>query len=323
MRIAVTPGEPAGIGPDVLLCVTAEGAPATLVAYADPAQLAARAARLGLGSLRIVEDDGVDAPRAGLLRVRPVPLARSDDAPGEPDPGNAPALLAALRAAVADCRAGRCAALVTGPLSKAVVARGAGIPFSGHTEFLAALTGSVPVMMLAAGTLRVAVATTHLPLRAVPGALDRDGIATTLRIMDRDLRARFRIAEPRILVCGLNPHAGEDGELGDEETRIIAPAIALARKRGVRATGPVPADTAFTPARLAGCDAVLAMYHDQGLPVIKHAAFDRAVNVTLGLPIVRTSVDHGTAFELAGTGRADPASFRAAVALAAELAADG
>jgi len=276
---------------------------------------------LGLEAVRIVEDDGADAPETATLKVRPVPLARPEDTPGAPRPANAPALLDALRAAVADCRAGRCAALVTGPLSKAVIAEGADPGFRGHTEFLAGLTGGHPVMMLVADALRVAVATTHLPLRAVPDALDSEGLAATLEIMDRDLRARFRIAEPRILVCGLNPHAGEAGHLGGEEARVIAPAIARARARGVRADGPVPADTAFTPARLARCDAVLAMYHDQGLPVVKHAAFGRAVNVTLGLPIVRTSVDHGTAFELAGTGRADAASFRAAVALAAELAA--
>ncbi|HHQ41117.1 MAG TPA: 4-hydroxythreonine-4-phosphate dehydrogenase PdxA [Chromatiales bacterium] len=320
MRIAVTPGDPAGVGPDVLLRVAAEGAPAALVAYADPAQLAARAARLGL-DVRLADDDGGADAAPGLLRVRPVPLADPADRPGRADPANAPALLAALEAAVRDCMAGRCAALVTGPLAKAMVAEGTGHPFTGHTEHLATLTGGVPVMMLVADALRVALATTHLPLRAVPDALDREGLARTLRVMDRDLRARFRIEAPRILVCGLNPHAGEAGCLGDEETRVIAPAIALARKAGVRATGPIPADTAFTPARLAGCDAVLAMYHDQGLPVIKHAAFERAVNVTLGLPIVRTSVDHGTAYELAGSGRADAGSFRAAVELAARLAA--
>ena len=320
MRIAVTPGDPAGVGPDVLLRVAAEGAPAALVAYGDPAQLAARAARLGL-DVRLADDDGGTETEPGLLRVHPVPLAEAADRPGQPDPANAPALLAALEAAVRDCMAGRCAALVTGPLAKAMVAEGTGRAFTGHTEHLAALTGAEPVMMLAAGPLRIALATTHLPLRAVPDALDREGLARTLRIVDRDLRTRFRIEAPRILVCGLNPHAGEAGRLGDEETRVIAPAIALARKAGVRATGPVPADTAFTPARLAGCDAVLAMYHDQGLPVIKHAAFGRAVNVTLGLPIVRTSVDHGTAYELAGSGRTDAGSFRAAVELAARLAA--
>jgi 4-hydroxythreonine-4-phosphate dehydrogenase len=200
----------------------------------------------------------------------------------------------------------------------------AGIPFSGHTEYLAARTGTAQVvMLLVAGTLRVALATTHLPLRQVPDALSVEGLAGTLRILDHDLRSRFGIARPRIAVCGLNPHAGERGHLGREEIDLIAPAIAAARARGLDLTGPLPADTLFTPARLTPFDAVLAMYHDQGLPVLKYAGFGQAVNVTLGLPIIRSSVDHGTAYDLAATGKADAGSLRAAVTLAAELVRAG
>jgi 4-hydroxythreonine-4-phosphate dehydrogenase len=209
--------------------------------------------------------------------------------------------------------------MVTGPLQKSSIAD-AGIDFTGHTGYLAGRTGAAhPVMLLAAGTLRVALATIHLPLAEVPAAITPASLARTLEVLHAGLQRAFGIPEPRILVCGLNPHAGESGHLGREEIEVIAPATAAARARGIAAAGPVPADTAFTPASLAGCDAVLAMYHDQGLPVIKHAGFGRTVNVTLGLPILRTSVDHGTALELAATGRADPGSLFEAIRLAERL----
>ncbi|MFM7626303.1 MAG: 4-hydroxythreonine-4-phosphate dehydrogenase PdxA, partial [Gammaproteobacteria bacterium] len=224
-----------------------------------------------------------------------------------------------LHAALDGVRAGRWDAMVTAPVQKSTIAA-SGVKFSGHTEHLAERCGTpLPVMMLVAGDLRVALATTHLPLRAVPDAITTGGLLAILRIMHADLRDKFALAAPRIAVCGLNPHAGEDGLLGHEDRAVIAPAIEAARAEGILAHGPVPADTAFTPRALEGADAVLAMYHDQGLPVLKHAGFGHAVNVTLGLPVVRTSVDHGTALTLAGTGRADPGSLRAAAMLAADL----
>jgi 4-hydroxythreonine-4-phosphate dehydrogenase len=230
-------------------------------------------------------------------------------------------VLALLERAVAGALAGEFDAIVTAPVHKGVI-NDAGVPFPGHTEFLARLTGTPRVvMMLTSGELRVALATTHLPLRAVSAALSVDSLCATAAIVARDLARWWSIREPRLAVCGLNPHAGEGGHLGDEEQRVIAPAIERMRAQGIRASGPLPADTAFVPQVLAGFDAVLAMYHDQGLPVVKHAGFERAVNVTLGLPIVRTSPDHGTAFDLAGTGRADRRSLAAAVELATRLAA--
>jgi 4-hydroxythreonine-4-phosphate dehydrogenase len=236
-----------------------------------------------------------------------------------PDPANARYVLATLDAAADGCLAGRFAAMVTAPVQKSAINE-AGIPFQGHTEYLAARGGTAhPVMLLVAGRLRVALATTHLPLAEVPRRLTRDLVERTLEVLDAGLRASFGIAAPRILACGLNPHAGEGGHLGREEIEVIGPALEGARRRGIAVAGPVPADTAFTEASLAGADAVLAMYHDQGLPVIKHAGFGRAVNVTLGLPFPRTSVDHGTALDLAGTGRADPGSLYEAIRLAQSL----
>ncbi len=315
--IALTPGEPAGVGPD--LAVELAQAPpreAALVFLADPEVLAARAQALGR-PFAVSEWDG--ARRQPGVYLAPHRAARAVT-PGRADPGNAPYVLETLAAAAEGCLAGRFDALVTGPVHKGLINE-AGIPFTGHTEYLAERAGVADVvMMLACADLRVALATTHLPLREVPGALTRERLARVLRVLDRELRAQFGIAAPRIRVLGLNPHAGESGHLGREEIEIIAPVIeALARDEGLRLEGPVPADTAFVPASLAGVDAVLAMYHDQGLPVIKHHDFARTVNVTLGLPFVRTSVDHGTAFELAGTGRADASSLRAALTLALEL----
>lgn len=240
---------------------------------------------------------------------------------GKLDPRNASYVLALLDRALAGCRSGEFAALVTAPVQKSVI-NDAGIAFTGHTEYLAAACGvSRPVMLLAAGTLRVALATTHLPLRDVADAITGAALDEILDILQRDLGARFGINRPRIGVCGLNPHAGEAGHLGSEELRVIGPAIERARARGIEASGPWPADTIFTPRQLAQFDVVLAMFHDQGLPVLKHAGFGTAVNVTLGLPVIRTSVDHGTALDLAGSGRADSGSLLAAVELAAALAA--
>lgn len=326
IRLAITVGEPAGIGPDICLELarTAQATDLELTFIGDAGHLSGRAAALGQ-AVRIEPFDPhqpAAAAAPGMLRVWQVDLPRPPP-PGRPDPANALALLEGLDHAVAGCLAGRFDAVVTAPLDKGVICD-AGIPFSGHTEYLAARTGTAQVvMLLVAGPLRVALATTHLPLREVPDALTRDGLTGTLRILDHDLRSRFGIARPRIAVCGLNPHAGERGHLGREEIDLIAPAIAAARAQGLDLTGPLPADTLLTPARLAPFDAVLAMYHDQGLPVLKYAGFGQAVNVTLGLPIIRSSVDHGTAYDLAGTGKADAGSLRAAVTLAAELVRAG
>ena len=253
---------------------------------------------------------------AGFPEIEHVPLARPC-VPGKLDPANSRYVLAVLERALAGCLSGEYQAMVTAPVQKSVI-NDAGIAFTGHTEFLAekARVDRV-VMMLVGGGLRVALATTHLALAEVPRAITRDLIVESLRIVDRDLRKRFRIAKPRILVAGLNPHSGESGHLGREDQDIIAPAI---KASGVDAAGPIPADTLFGPERLKHADAVLAMYHDQGLPVLKYASFGRGVNVTLGLPFVRTSVDHGTALDLAGTGKADPGSLIEAVKLAIELA---
>ena len=256
---------------------------------------------------------------AGCPRIEHVPLVRPVT-PGKLDPANARYVLAILDRAIHGCLSGEFAAMVTAPVQKSVI-NDAGIAFTGHTEYLAEHAGGAHVvMMLVGGGLRVALATTHVPLADVPHSISADGLLATLRVLDADLKRRFRIAQPRLLVAGLNPHSGESGHLGREDQEIIAPAIAAARAAGIDASGPVPADTLFVPERLKGADAVLAMYHDQGLPVLKYASFGRGVNITLGLPFARTSVDHGTALDLAGTGRADPGSMREALELAIELA---
>ncbi len=319
--LAITAGEPAGIGPDLCLSLAGEALPAPFVVVADPDVMRQRAAEVGM-EVDIVNVGLADArsvkAEIGRLHVLPVRFS-ADVAAGQLDPANAPALLDGLRLAVQGCLDGTFSGLVTAPLQKSVV-NDAGIPFSGHTEFLAELTGAeLPVMLLAAGDLRVALATTHLPLRDVPGYLTQDLLRNVLQILTDDLRAKFRIDDPEVIVCGLNPHAGEGGHLGAEDEDIIRPVIDEFAGRGIRVRGPLPADTAFTP-NAGSRDAVLAMYHDQGLPVLKYAGFGNAVNVTLGLPIIRTSVDHGTALDLAGTGRADNGSLLAAVRLAAELA---
>ena len=320
-RIVITTGEPAGVGPDLAVMAAARDWPGELVFVGDPQLLAGRAAQLRRPlEIRTWRPEQAAAPqRAGQMQLLPVATTLPPEA-GRLDPANAGYVLALLDAAVDGCRDGRFAAMVTAPVQKSAIAA-TGRPFTGHTEYLAARTGAPhPVMLLVAGELRVALATTHIPLAEVPGRITVASLRTTLAVLDRGLRSVFGLSAPRILVCGLNPHAGEAGHLGREEIDVIGPAVAMAAADGIAARGPVPADTAFTPASLAGTDAVLAMYHDQGLPVIKHAGFGRCVNVTLGLPIIRTSVDHGTALDLAGTGRADPGSLFEAIGLALRLA---
>ena len=315
--LALTPGEPAGIGPDIALQRAAVSASDfDLVLIADPAMLKARAARLGLSfDAPTWPGRGVETP---AVYVEPV-ATRTPVQPGQLNPANSIYVMDCLRRAVRGCRQGEFAALVTGPVHKGII-NDAGIAFTGHTEFLAAEAGvQQVVMMLAAPDLRVALATTHLPLADVSRAITREHLTGVLTILHADLRNKFAIPDPVILVCGLNPHAGEGGHLGREEIDIIEPVLASLRAAGMKLRGPVPADTAFLPTSLAGVDAVLAMYHDQGLPVLKYHDFAHAINITLGLPFVRTSVDHGTALELAGSGRADASSLAAAIASARAL----
>jgi len=315
----VTAGEPAGIGPDLCIQLADVDLPAAIVVVADRGLLAQRARELGVDVELIAHDASRSAGiRRGVLAVHHVPLSAPVTA-GTLDPANSRYVLATLEAAADACVAGNYRAMATAPVHKGVI-NDAGIAFTGHTEFLAERT-STPrvVMMLVGGGMRVALATTHLALREVADAITRESVSETLRILNDDLARRFGIAKPRILVAGLNPHAGESGHLGREEIDVIAPVVEAARARGMDVAGPLPADTLFHPERLAQADAVLAMYHDQGLPVLKHASFGTGVNVTLGLPIVRTSVDHGTALDLAGTGRADVGSLVAAIALADTL----
>jgi 4-hydroxythreonine-4-phosphate dehydrogenase len=317
-RLALTAGEPAGIGPELLVRLAATSLAANFVAITDRALLERAAARCG-ASLRLIDDDGGDIAErpTGVLRVRHVPLA-AIEVPGQPDPRNAQHVLATLSEAASGCMAGRYAAVVTAPLQKSSI-NDAGIPFSGHTEFFAEQSRADVVMMLASPELRVALATTHLPLRAVSAAIDAKSLERCLRIVHQELRTKFGFHAPRIAVLGLNPHAGESGHIGHEEIDTIIPVMDKLRREGMQLLGPVPADTAFVPAQRARYDAVLAMYHDQALPVLKSEAFDRTVNITLGLPFIRTSVDHGTALDLAGTGKADPSSLIAAARMALDL----
>ncbi|RJQ48081.1 MAG: 4-hydroxythreonine-4-phosphate dehydrogenase PdxA [Gammaproteobacteria bacterium] len=322
IRLALTPGEPSGIGPDLCAQIAQQTFPAEIIAVCDPALLEQRARLLKL-PLRVESFDPRAARAAaapGVIKVMPVALER-ETVPGKPDTVNAPYVLETLRQAVRGCLDGAFDALVTGPAHKGVI-NDAGLPFTGHTEFLAGLTHSAqPVMMLASGALRVALATTHLPLKDVSVAITAPRLTAVLRVLHHDLQTRFGIVNPRILVCGLNPHAGEDGHLGREEIEIIEPVLQQLRGDGMSLTGPLAADTLFTPKYLNDADAVLAMYHDQGLPVLKYQGFGKAVNITLGLPIIRTSVDHGTALELAGTGRAGSGSLEAALRVALEMVA--
>jgi len=319
--IALTCGESAGIGPDLCLAIAQQPRHYPLVCLADRTLLQDRARQLRVAcTLREYEPSRPPTRAAGELTVLHEPLAQPAQA-GRLDVRNAPWVLQLIDRAVEGCRRGEFAALVTAPVQKSIIAE-AGLPFMGHTEYLAALCGAaLPVMLLVAGQLRVALATTHLPLRAVPDAITRPGLLAVLDVLHGGLRDLLGIANPRIAVCGLNPHAGENGHLGNEEQQVIEPALQQARSQGLDVHGPFPADTLFVAHNLAPYDAVLAMYHDQGLPVLKHAAFGGAVNVTLGLPIIRTSVDHGTALDLAGTGRADAGSLVAALELAVSLAA--
>lgn len=320
-RIAITAGEPAGIGPDLLIALAQQPHSAQLIVIADTDLLHQRARLLQL-PLQIAEWHPDLAPQpspAGTLLVAPVALAHAVT-PGQLDARNSHYVLRTLERALDGCVAGEFDAMVTAPVHKGII-NDAGIAFSGHTEFFAERTHTPKVvMMLATDNLRVALATTHLPLAQVPAHITRESLESVLRILHSDLRDKFGICEPRILVLGLNPHAGEGGHLGHEEIDVIEPCLHALRSEGMRLVGPLPADTAFTPKHLEHADAVLAMYHDQGLPVLKYQGFGRAVNITLGLPVIRTSVDHGTALDLAGTGRADGDSLQQALKLAIELA---
>jgi 4-hydroxythreonine-4-phosphate dehydrogenase len=321
-RLAITAGEPAGIGPDLCLMLAQQPASCERVVIADPQLLEQRAAQLGLRvELQPFDPDALPAAQAaGQLSVLPVSLA-AECRPGELNRANAAYVLDTLRLAGAGALNGTFDAIVTAPVHKGII-NDAGVPFSGHTEFFAEQTATEQVvMMLACPGLRVALATTHLPLRQVADAITGPLIERVMRILHNDLLSKFGIASPRILVCGLNPHAGENGHLGREELDVIIPALERLRAEGMHLIGPLPADTLFTPKHLDQADAVLAMYHDQGLPVLKHKGFGNAVNITLGMPIIRTSVDHGTALDLAGTGQANPGSLQVALDTAIQMIA--
>lgn len=313
-RIVITPGEPAGIGPDLILGLTDQAWPVALVVVADPQLLAERAHQLGR-HLQIETYEPAQPARpqpAGVLTVLPVPLSGEVIA-GQLNVANGPYVLQTLQRAAEGALSGEFAALVTGPVHKGIINE-AGVPFSGHTEFFAELAGCEQVvMMLATEGLRVALATTHLPLKDVADAITEASLGRTLDILQQDLQQQFGLAQPRIYVCGLNPHAGEGGHMGREEIEVIAPLLEQKRAQGMDLVGPLPADTLFQDKYLRHADAVLAMYHDQGLPVLKYKGFGRAVNITLGLPFIRTSVDHGTALELAGRGQADMGSLLTAL----------
>lgn len=322
LRFALTPGEPAGIGPDLCLLLAREQQAQTLIAIASAALLRERSMQLGL-DIALIETGPGRWPQhpapAGSLYLWDTPLSKAVTA-GQLDPANAAYVLQTLTRAGQGCLDGDFAGMITAPVHKGVINE-AGIAFSGHTEFLAELTRSEQVvMLLATRGLRVALVTTHLPLKDVAAAITAERLSRVALILHADLQDKFGIAEPRILVCGLNPHAGEGGHLGREEIDVIEPALERLRAQGLNLVGPLPADTLFTPKHLERCDAVLAMYHDQGLPVLKYKGFGAAVNVTLGLPIIRTSVDHGTALDLAGTGRIDSGSLQVALETAYEMA---
>lgn len=318
--LVITSGEPAGIGPDlcVQLAVVPPGVP--FVVIADKNLLRQRAAQLGIAlEVRDYAAGQVNAGQSNTLSVIHVPLV-AECQPGVLNAANSEYVLATLRRAVQGCQAGEFSGMVTAPVHKGII-NDAGIPFTGHTEFLAEQTGTKQVvMMLVGGGMRVALATTHLALKDVPAAITASLLENVLRIIQRDLQLRFGITKPRILVAGLNPHAGEGGYLGSEEIEVMIPTLDKLRAQGMDVSAPLPADTLFTPQKLAQCDCVLSMYHDQGLPVLKHASFGQGVNATLGLPIIRTSVDHGTALDLAGTGKADSGSLLEAIRLAGQMA---
>ena len=317
MTLAITCGEPAGIGPELCVRLAGMDLPAPVVAIGDATLLAERASQIGCPVSIAAFDDAPSVHTTGTLPVIDTPFPVRDCV-GTPDIRNAATLIEGLNLAVDGCRSGRFAGMVTAPLHKQVI-NDAGIAFSGHTEYVAERCGSgMPVMLLAGETLRVALATTHLPLREVANHITTERLTAVIDVLWQGLHSQYGIDAPHIAVCGLNPHAGEGGHLGHEDAEAIAPAVAAQRARGRNVTGPHPADTVFNHAGR-DADAVLAMFHDQGLPVVKYADFSTIVNVTLGLDIVRTSVDHGTALDIAGTGQADPASLLAAVQLAATL----
>lgn len=318
--IAITPGEPSGIGPDLLIQLAAKTPLSRFVVIADPVVLKQRAKMLGI-PLDIHIYDAASAnleDQTSTLTVFPI-SCRSEVKAGELDTANADYVLETIKTGTLGCLHGEFSALVTAPIHKGII-NDAGLAFTGHTEYLAELTQApLPVMMLATEGLRVALATTHLPLSEVSQAITQDSLTEVIEILHHDMQTKFGITHPRILVCGLNPHAGEGGHLGTEEIETIEPVLHSLRDKGMDLVGPLPADTLFTPRYLENADAVLAMYHDQGLPVLKHVGFGNAINITLGLPIIRTSVDHGTALDLAGTGKADTGSLLAAINLAKQL----
>lgn len=314
--LAITSGEPAGIGPDLCIQLAQEDRLSPYVVFADTALLQQRAKQLKL-ELRIQDYQPAReiTQKAGQLCVFHIPM-EAQCTPGQLNPANAPYVLTLLKTAARQCAGSQFSALVTAPVQKSVI-NDAGIAFSGHTEYFATLCGiDKVVMMLAHPGLRVALVTTHLPLRKVADAITKAELTRTIEILHTSLQQQFGITQPRILVAGLNPHAGEGGHLGDEEIKVISPVINSLKNKGMNLLGPLPADTLFTNQYLDAADAALAMYHDQGLPVLKYGGFGEAVNITLGLPFIRTSVDHGTALDLAGTGKANSNSFKAAITYA-------
>jgi len=317
--LVITAGEPAGIGPDLCVQLAAASPGIPFVVIADKYLLQQRAAQIGIGlQVRDFSASPESAAQPNTLTVIHVPLVAECHA-GVLNAANSEYVLATLRRAVRGCQTGEFSGMVTAPVHKGII-NDAGINFTGHTEFLAEQTGTKQVvMMLVGGGMRVALATTHLALKDVPAAITASLLENVLRTIQHDFQHRFGIAQPRILVAGLNPHAGEGGYLGREEIEVMIPVLDKLRAGGMNVSAPLPADTLFTPRKLAQCDCVLAMYHDQGLPVLKHASFGQGVNVTLGMPIIRTSVDHGTALDLAGTGKADSGSLLEAIRLAAQM----
>lgn len=322
-RLAITSGEPAGIGPDLILSLASRFTwPADLIVLGDPDVLSQRARQLKL-NIRFrpyaPDDQNIRSCQQGEIFILPIQCPDKVTA-GTLNSKNASYVLEMLDRATAGCQSGEFDAMVTAPLHKGIINE-AGVPFTGHTEYLAEKTKSeLPVMLLAAGGLRVALATTHLPLKEVSDAITYDSLHQVTSILAKDLEEKFAIENPHILICGLNPHAGEGGHLGTEEIETIIPVIRDLQQQGLNLSGPLPADTLFTPHHLKDADAILAMFHDQGLPVLKHAGFGQSVNITLGLPIIRTSVDHGTALDLAGKGTADTGSMMSAIQMALEIA---
>jgi len=319
-RLVLTPGDPAGIGPDLCVLLAGQDLPVELVILADTSLLSDRARMLDIDVQMLEWDEGASGKQhvRGTLTVLDEPLLEPAS-PGQLNKSNARYVLNTLDRAVDGCLNGTFDALVTGPVHKGII-NDSGIAFTGHTEYLAEKTGnSLPIMMLATPGLRVALATTHLPLSKVAAQITRDHLINLVETLNREMQAHFDIETPNILVCGLNPHAGEDGHLGREEIDIIIPALEELRKKGIHVRGPLPADTLFVPEKLTQADVVLAMYHDQGLPVLKHMGFGKAVNITLGLPIIRTSVDHGVALELAGKGKVNVGSLNYAIEIAAQM----